>query len=568
MWSRMVMRASLLGLLALGPPLSAAAERDINPAAKAPPSQPILTGEYWALLIGIDQYRHAPKLQTAVRDATAVREVLLARYGFRRERIIELLDAQATRENIFREIDRLGRMTGKDDSVLIYYAGHGEYDEEQTLGWWVPVDGNPQDPAPTYITNASIRDYVRAMKAKHVYLVADSCFSGKLLGRSSLMPKSGLTPAWIARQAGKRSRWALTSGGTEPVADEGKAGHSVFAYHFLNVLQENQQPYLLPRQIIEEVGNLVANNARQTPRSAPIQDADDEGGQFVFRLASASPTNAAPQVGEGRVGAALSQAEQELKTLEEQEREVEERKKLAKLQQQIEEKKKKLELAKGYGLPPQQGRELTGRDGAPMALIPAGEFLYGRDNQRLSLPAFYMDKYEVTTTLYAAFLAATGRKEPGYWQTSVPVSQGRKPVVGVTWHDAEAYCRYYGKRLPTEQEWEKAARGTDGRRYPWGHEAPTSRHAKYDVDGKASWQGYETLATVDSYEAGKSPYGLYHMAGNVWEWTSSDYDQNYKVIRGGSWGSGAYVLGSTNRDRGSPDGGGHGRGFRCAQDAR
>jgi formylglycine-generating enzyme required for sulfatase activity len=232
-----------------------------------------------------------------------------------------------------------------------------------------------------------------------------------------------------------------------------------------------------------------------------------------------------------------------------------------------EEKARKKTRARPFEAPRQTGREITGKDGAPMLLVPEGEFLYGDYKQRLSLPAFYMDKYEVTTKLYAAFLQGTSREKPRFWDDVSLASDGDRPVVGVTWSDADAYCRYYGKRLPTEQEWEKAARGTDGRKYPWGNKEPTGRHAKYDHDGKASWHGYATLVSVESYEAGKSPYGLYHMAGNVWEWTSSDYDSSSKVIRGGSWLADASDLWSANRVMWPPDFWTTDRGFRCVQDA-
>ncbi len=220
----------------------------------------------------------------------------------------------------------------------------------------------------------------------------------------------------------------------------------------------------------------------------------------------------------------------------------------------------------------QTDREITGRDGAPMVLVPAGEFLYGDDNQRMSLPAFYMDKYKVTTARYAAFMQATGRAAPAMWNEVSWVSDGDRPVIGVTWEDGGAYCHHYGKRLPTEQEWEKAARGTDGRKYPWGSEEPTSRHANFNKC--CQWNGYGTLATVGSYEAGKSPYGIYDLAGNVWEWTSSVYDPDgtYKngVIRGGSWLNEAFYLRSSYRTWGPPRMKLHPYffGFRCAQDAR
>jgi len=174
-----------------------------------------------------------------------------------------------------------------------------------------------------------------------------------------------------------------------------------------------------------------------------------------------------------------------------------------------------------------------------MVLVPAGEFLYGDTNERVSLPTFYMDKYEVTVGHYESFLQTTGRMKPKYWDQARQDSAQNRPVIGVDWYDAFAYCHQYGKRLPTQQEWEKAARGTDGRTYPWGNVEPSSRYA--NVAGK-DWVDpipgnyYSGLNEVGSYEDGRSPYGIHDLAGNVWEWTSSGDPNNLvKVVRGGSW---------------------------------
>jgi formylglycine-generating enzyme required for sulfatase activity len=205
------------------------------------------------------------------------------------------------------------------------------------------------------------------------------------------------------------------------------------------------------------------------------------------------------------------------------------------------------------------GDEIAGRDGAPMVFIPPGEFLYGDDQKQVSLPAFYLDKYEVSTRLYAAFLDATDRPKPDDWSRQVTNSD--RPVVQVSWYDAEAYCRHYGKYLPTEQEWEKAARGTDGRAYPWGDDAPTDAHALFDRE----WWGYGLLAAVNSYALGQSPFGLYQMAGNVWEWTGSDYDGDSKVLRGGSWGHAREGMRTTHRFHRPPSYRNYFMGFRCAK---
>jgi formylglycine-generating enzyme required for sulfatase activity len=225
-----------------------------------------------------------------------------------------------------------------------------------------------------------------------------------------------------------------------------------------------------------------------------------------------------------------------------------------------------LASAKPYASLQPSGNQIIGKDGAPMVLVPAGEFLYGEKNERLSLPAFYMDKFEVTTKLYSQFLQATSRRPPDYWDQVNLTNDGDRPVVGVDWYDVDGYCRHYSKRLPTEQEWEKAARGTDGRKYPWGDNQPSSHYANY---GKPNSNNVykNRLASVGTYEAGKSPYGLYDMVGNVWEWTSSGGSR--KVLRGGAWHFVSDFLHASYNERSDfpPTFRADSMGFRCAQDA-
>ena len=225
-----------------------------------------------------------------------------------------------------------------------------------------------------------------------------------------------------------------------------------------------------------------------------------------------------------------------------------------------------------------------------MVEIPGGLFTMGfdgtqtledeRPTHQVWLPAFFMDLHEVTTGKYAAFLAATNRLAPWQWN-GVDLSQHRdRPVIGVDWSDADAYCRWKGKRLPTEAEWEKSARGTDGRLYPWGNRVPSKDLANFALGARFSYS--QVLMTVQSYEQGKSPYGLYQMAGNVWEWVQDWYAGNYyevspeqnpqgpeqgqfKVLRGGSWSDLPKYLLTYGRFKLSPETRNSYTGFRCAK---
>jgi formylglycine-generating enzyme required for sulfatase activity len=209
-------------------------------------------------------------------------------------------------------------------------------------------------------------------------------------------------------------------------------------------------------------------------------------------------------------------------------------------------KKRKLEVEKIIKFPKPRSLKIL----KEMALVPAGEFTMGSDDwwpksqpeHKRKLKAFFIDKYEVTNGRYREFVDKGGRPAPKHW-VGGNIPQGKKdhPVVFVNWHDAFDFCAWEGKRLPTEPEWEKAARGTNRFIFPWGD--------KFDkLKGNTPQLGYGETMPVGTFENGKSPYGVYDMAGNIFEWTADWFlaypgnqhpDENYgeytKIVRGGSW---------------------------------
>jgi formylglycine-generating enzyme required for sulfatase activity len=151
------------------------------------------------------------------------------------------------------------------------------------------------------------------------------------------------------------------------------------------------------------------------------------------------------------------------------------------------------------------------------------------------------------------------------WSRTDAATYGDRPVIGIAWEDAQAYCLWAGKRLPTEAEWEKAARGIDGRSYPWGNRSPSSEQANF---GRCcDWAGYETVDPVQYHEQGQSVYGVFNMAGNAREWTADWFGADDRVLRGGSWANTAEDLRVMKRDKEKPGARDATIGFRCVQDA-
>jgi sulfatase modifying factor 1 len=217
-----------------------------------------------------------------------------------------------------------------------------------------------------------------------------------------------------------------------------------------------------------------------------------------------------------------------------------------------------------------------------MVVVPAGWFMMGQNDERRSnrpqrevyVDAFAIDRRELTNGAFASFIAETGYQADG-WDAERARTQPDLPVVGVLWRDADAYCRWAGKRLPTEAEWEKAARGTDGGRFPWGNTWDPSR-------ANTAESGCGGLLPVGTFRAGASPYGVLDMAGNAAEWVNDYFDFGYYTyapihnptgpsevldhgLRGGSWASPythaqTFFRDSSHSTRPNPR-----VGFRCAR---
>ncbi|MDI3463846.1 MAG: putative DNA-binding protein [Nitrospira sp.] len=227
-----------------------------------------------------------------------------------------------------------------------------------------------------------------------------------------------------------------------------------------------------------------------------------------------------------------------------------------------------------------------------MVSIPRGEFMMGSSEHadepqhRVVLDQYFIDKYEVSNERYKTFMKATQHPAPAYWDDP-RLSKPNQPVVGVSWTDADAFCTWEGKRLPTEAEWERAAKGPAGdNHFPWGH----------TVDPKKANYGQNVGRTtpVDSYPEGVNGFGIYNMAGNVFEWVADWYEPSYykqsvalnpkgaeqgynfakqgpvKVLRGGSWLAPETSLHTSHRFWNQPDNNsyGVGLGFRCAKSAQ
>lgn len=274
-------------------PLNAAAAQTPTPQSRGialtkssrPASPSFNNGIFRALIVGNNIYRdskgHWPSLSTAVGDARALESTLRDQYGFTDIVFLE----NATRRDVLLAIADLSKRVLANDSVVVYYAGHGYLDTDSNRGYWVPTDAKGSDHT-TFLRNSTIRDEISiiADRAKHTLLISDSCFSGTLLRASTRGINENLnTEAYYDKVSKKKSVQIMSAGGVEYVDDDYRqSGHSPFTYFLINELKTNDKPLITLSELSSNVTKAVANNVKQVPESGVLQGAGDELGEFIF----------------------------------------------------------------------------------------------------------------------------------------------------------------------------------------------------------------------------------------------------------------------------------------------
>ena len=559
-----------------------------------------LYDDYQALVIGVGDYSHWPKLPGAVRDAQEVKAAL-EKLGFKVELVKNPDSSQM--QTLLRGLP-YGLGAKKDRGLLIYFAGHGATEtmaDGSKLGYLVPADcpSSQRDPAgfaAKAISMGEIEDLARRVKSRHVLMVFDSCFSG------SLFALSRAEPEYITAKVAKPARQFITAGDeNEQVPDQ-----SMFKQVFMDGIggeaDSDRDGYVTGRELGMYLQNKVVQYTRsaQHPQFGSINNPKLDKGDFVIQLAGGP----GPQEQEEELRRERERLARERQRLEQERRQVqeeqkreaerqrlaeenrkleEERRRLERVRQKAEQEKREREAKKPAPAPSGESKKFTNNIGMEFVLIPAGSFMMGspaseeeRDSDEtqrkvtISKP-FYLQTTEVTQSQWQAVMGSN----PSHFKG------GNNPVERVSWNDAQEFIKRLNwkegtnkYRLPTEAQWEYACRAGSDAAYSFGDDKGRL--------GDYAWywgnSGGKTHAA-----GGKRPnrFGLYDMHGNVWEWCTDRYGDyasgsvtdpegapggSVRVDRGGSWGSNPDHLRSANRDWDFPDNRDGNIGFRVARD--
>jgi formylglycine-generating enzyme required for sulfatase activity len=585
-------------------------------------------GDNHAVIIGINKYANHPDLDTAVKDASEVASILEEKYFFKKENIMLLTDEKATRKNIIKKFEDLITLkVNQGDNVFIYYAGHGWFDKTFEIGYWVTTEATKDKT--TFLQNNTVYQTISALnkrKVKHIFLVSDSCFSGNFI-RKHRDIETDINDDYFYQYYSRPSRNILTSGGDEVVSDQGKDGHSVFAYYFLQQLRNNSFPYISVKQLGYEVEKMVTRNSNQKPISKFLHGVGDEDGQFFFINKYSMNNNQKRQyetfnlpddkeasfddlfdkANSKKRAVAKWTAWQSKKNIKfEQLKEIENNRLLSSEDTLIAWKRFLKDISEQNPFSNEDDHmrayakqkitywenhenetmgTFTNRLGMTFVLIKAGRFMMGspsnesgresdeKQHEVILTKVFYMQTTEVTQRQWKAVMGSN----PSYFKAC-----GENcPVEQVSWEDSQEFIKkinqmgdgYY--RLPTEAEWEYAARAGSTTSYYYGNKArcermnfendPGSSETKCVDYIKSRQLPVDSTVPVKSYLSNK--FGLYDMHGNVWEWCSDWYgdypdtsvtdpggqsEGSNRVRRGGSWYYYAQHCRSAYRNNDSP----------------
>jgi formylglycine-generating enzyme required for sulfatase activity len=508
-------------------------------------------GKSWFFGIGINEYQTFPNLNNAVKDIQDIYQALIEEYDIQQDYALSLFNENATRRAIIHQLDNLVNEVGEQDKLIIYYSGHGHLNENGR-GFWIPHDAE-QGQTANYIRNSTIRDYMKDIKARHILLISDACFSGALFLRGASRSGEGEAMSQLERRA---SRWAISSGRhDEEVYDGVPGGNSPFTQSILEILlKENQSPKMNVAKLADRVIELTSAEYAQLPEGSPLFQVGHKGGQYMFYKKEAAPF-------EEEIPSAIPRA--------------------------------------NFALP---AMILT-----KSVVVRGGSFGMGnpdldapeqnRPEHEVLVDSFQMDTYPVTVSQFRQFIEATGYvtdaekigeaiilgiAEKGVnWRHDVhgrprTEAEDNHPVIFVSWNDAQAYATYLNKRLPTEAEWEFAAKG--------GINQELFLFSGGKDPDKVAW--YLDNANESTHPVGQKSsnrLGIYDLSGLVWEWCADYFSPLYysqserdnpkgpqtgvhRVLRGGSWSNPSNKIEVTHRFSAPPNLVSNSVGFRCVED--
>ena len=481
-----------------------------------------------ALVIGVGQYEHAASLAPyTYNDARRFADLLRTQFKFPDEAITLLTDTPGTPESqrptfihLLNAIETLLNGVNEKSEVIVYFTGHGIRAEDHD--WLVPLDGLPSKVSSTCLNYDEFKSRLSTKTPARALLIVDACRNlagGKDASSSGFGAGKALAGAQFAE---------LLSCQPKETSQLGKGGdfpESVFTHYLLAGLGGDAEAQENGVVTFDSLKEYVQGKVSQYVSKRYGESQNPDGRASLGRMVLAKPQRqvlnpAVVPVKQDPIPPGTNPEHPEIRPLPQRQ-------------------------------PVSGGTKVNPKDGAELVYVPGGEFTMGDTDQKdnpphkVMLSGYYLYKNLVTVAQYKKFCSATGQKMP-----AAP-SWGWKddhPIVNVSWNDAQAYCKWAGVRLPTEAEWEKAARGTDGRKYPWGNEFNNN-----NLWCTCSLYGARTNpAPVGSFPSGASPFGALDMVGNVIQWCADWYDADYtkipnlanptgpdlgmsRALRGGSW---------------------------------